>query len=81
MDACFHLQTVLKQPIPHLLQLIKISNNFFETIGMNGPLGMTKQFYGRVFKSIKKLAIFIAATRVIFRLSGMEFSITFRRYF
>ena len=72
-DACFHFGTgaIFKQPIPQLLQL-------FETIGTNSPLGMTKQFYGGVFKSINKLAIFIAATRVIFRLNGAEFRITLR---
>ena len=68
-DACFHLLTrkVFKRPIPQLLQLIKVSDNSIETNDTNGPSGMTKQFYGGIFKSINKLAIFVAANRVIFR--------------
>ena len=78
-DVCFHLRTgtVFKRQIPQLLQLIKVSDNSIETIGT----GMTKQFYGGVFKSINKLTIFIAAARFIFRLNGVEFSVTFRRHF
>ena len=82
-DACFLLRTgtVFKRPMPQLLQLIKVFDNSIETIDTNGPSGMTKQFYGGVFKSVNKLAIFIAATRVVFHLNGVEFSITFRRHF
>ena len=82
-DAWFHLWTgtVFKRPIPQHLQLIKVSDNSIETISTNSPLGMTKQFYGGVFKSINKFIIFIAPTRVIFHLNEVEFSITFRRHF
>ena len=82
-DACFYLRTgtVFKRPIAQLLQLIKVSDNSIEKIGASSPSGMTKQFYGEDFKSINKLAIFIAATRIIFRLNAVEFSITFRKHF
>ena len=81
--ACFPLLTgtVLRQPIPQLLQFIKVFDNSIETIGMNGPSGMTKQFYGKVSESINKLAIFIAATRVFLGLNGVQFSITFKIHF
>ena len=49
-DVWFHLRTGadFQRPIPQLLQLIKVSDNSIETIGTNGPSGMTKQFYGGV---------------------------------
>ena len=52
-----------------------------QIIDTNGPSGMAKQFYGGGFKSVNKLGIFITATRVIFHLNEVQFSITFRRHF